>query len=234
MLDPYAALCHDAGVLFTERPATTVRHSLLRIEKVAKVLLPDGEKIPPNFPVVCIGGSAGSLFAYVDILREIPAKAGVAIVIVSHRALGDAGRLIKLLAKATCMEVVEVTDGILLEPGRIFVAPPQREISTDGVALRLSESAPSKHGWPTLISDFLFSLASQCTSRTIVIIVSGMGYDGSGALAAVKQAGGWTFAQSDASYSSMPQAAIDTNCVDFVLRANEIGRYLASLNTHLR
>jgi chemotaxis response regulator CheB len=197
------------------------------------MLLPGKERTPPIFPVVCIGGSAGSLFAYTDILREMPAKAGVAIVIVSHRAPDHAGLLMTLLAKATRMEVVEVTDGMLLEPGRIFVAPPQKEITTDGVAFRVSEGG-NNHGWPTLISDFLFSLASRCTSRAIVIIVSGMGYDGSGALAKVKEAGGWTFAQSDASYSSMPQAAIETKHVDFVLRADQIGRYLASLSTHLR
>jgi two-component system CheB/CheR fusion protein len=101
------------------------------------------------------------------------------------------------------MEVVEVTNG-MLEPGRVFVAPPQKEITTDGVALRISDDLPKGYGWPTLIGDFLFSLAHRCTLRAIVIIVSGMGYDGSGALGAVKQAGGWTFAQSDASYSSMP------------------------------
>jgi chemotaxis response regulator CheB len=231
---PWASLCQDAGVLVTERPFKTVRHSLLRIERVANMLFPDGNKTPPIFPVVCIGGSAGSLIAYIDILREMPAKARVAIVIVSHRAPEDAGRLITLLARATRMEVVEVTDGMALKPGCVFVAPPQKEITTDGVVLRVSEGVANNYGWPTLIGDFLFSLAHRCTSRAIVIIVSGLGYDGSGALATVKEAGGWTFAQSDASYPGMPQAAIDTKHVDFVLRANEIGRYLASLSKHLR
>jgi chemotaxis response regulator CheB len=198
------------------------------------MLIPDSNKTPPIFPVVCIGGSAGSLIAYIDILREMPAKARVAIVIVSHRATEDAGRLIALLGKATLMDVVEATDGMPLEPGRVFVAPPQKEITTDGLTLRISEGVPHNYGWPTLIGDFLFSLATMCSSRAIVIIVSGMGHDGSGALAAVKQAGGWTFAQSDASYPGMPQAAIDTKHVDFVLRADEIGRYLASLSAHLQ
>jgi chemotaxis response regulator CheB len=201
---------------------------------MANMLSPEEEQKPPNFPIVCIGGSAGSLVAYIDILRQMPAKARMAIVIVSHRATADAGRLITLLANATRMEVVEATDGMLLETGRIFVAPPQRDITTDGVVLRLSDGVANNYGWPTLISDFLFSLASRCTTRAIVIIVSGMGYDGSGALAAVKEAGGWTFAQSDPSYPDMPRAAIDTHHVDFVSRADEIGSYLASLNAHLR
>src|SRR5215469_2166355 len=197
------------------------------------MLLSDEGETPPIFPVVCIGGSAGSLSAYIKILRQIRVNVGMAVVIVSHRPMGDSGQFVALLAKTTHMEVIEVTDGMLLERGRIFVAPPHREITTDGVTLRLGVGLAENHGWPTLISQFLFSLASTCASRAIAIIVSGAGHDGSCALAAVKNGGGWTLAQSDAEYLDMPQAAIDTNHVDFVLRADEIGKYLASLNAHL-
>jgi chemotaxis response regulator CheB len=200
---------------------------------MANMLLPDEEKTPPTFPVVCIGGSAGSLSAFVDILKQIPAKPGMAIVIVSHRAQEESGRLLLLLASATSMEVVEVTEGMVLEPNRIFVAPPHREITTDGVALRLA-AVTQYHGWPTLVSEFLFSLASMCASRVIAIIVSGAGHDGSSALAAVKQAGGSTFAQSDARHVDMPQAAVDTNHVDHLLTARQIGSHLASMSAQLR
>lgn len=199
----------------------------------AIMLLLDEDEKPPLFPVVCIGGSAGSLSAFVDILSQMPANAGVSIVIVSHRGIGDSDRLMKLLAKATQLDVVEVTDGISLKPGCIFVAPAHREVTTNGLALRLAVGLTENHGWPTLISDFIFSMARMCTSRAIAIIVSGMGYDGSSALAAVKKAGGWTLAQSDASHGDMPQAAIETNSVDLILPAKEIGKYLASLSEHL-
>lgn len=197
------------------------------------MLLRDESKTPPFFPIVCIGGSAGSLSAYIDILGQMPLNAGVAIVVVSHRAMDDTG-LIPLLAKATHMEVVEVTDGMLLTPGYIFVTPPHREATTDGVFLKLAAGLTKHHGWPTLISQFLFSLANTCTERAIAIIVSGLGFDGSCALAAIKDAGGWTLAQSDAEDLDMPQAAIDTDQVDFVLRSKEIGKYLASVSAHLR
>ena len=198
------------------------------------MLSSDQEKTRSIFPIVCIGGSAGSLGAYTDILTQIPAKAGMAIVIIAHRGANEGGRIVTLLAKATQMEVVEANKGMLLEPGRIFVAPPQRAITTDGVALRVAMGLTKNHGWPTLISDFMFSLASMCTSRAIAIVVSGMGHDGSGALAAVKKQGGRTVAQSDAEWLDMPQSAIDTSHVDLVLSASEIGRYLASLSAHLR
>ncbi len=127
------------------------------------------------------------------------------------------------------MEVVEASEGMPLAPGRVFVAPPHREITTDGVVLRVSVGSTNCYGRPTLISDFLFSLASRCNSRAIAIIASGAGNDGSGALAAVKNAGGSTLAQSDAHHPDMPQAAMDTLQVDYALTAREIGKYLASL-----
>ncbi|HKV47811.1 MAG TPA: chemotaxis protein CheB [Candidatus Acidoferrales bacterium] len=195
---------------------------------------PDTEGTPPSFPVVCIGGSAGSLAAYVDILRHFPVGAGFAVVIVSHRSTENSGLLLKLLAKATRMEIVEVTDGMLLEAGRIFLSPPHREITTDGLVLKLATGFTGHDGWPTLISDFMLSMANMCTDRAIAIIVSGMGFDGSSALLAIKEAGGWTFAQSDADYMSMPQAAIDTKKIDFILSADEIGERLASLDAHLQ
>jgi two-component system CheB/CheR fusion protein len=201
---------------------------------MAKMFSPHETQTSAVFPVVCIGGSAGGLRAYKDILGQMPLNAGLAIVIVSHRAIDDADRLVQLLSKMTHMEVVEVTDEVLLEPGFIYVTPPQREITTDGVVLKLAATQTKYQGWPTVISGFLFSLASTCSSRAIAIIVSGMGHDGSGALSAIKENGGCTLAQSDPEFLGMPQAAVDTNHVDFVLRSKEIGSYLASLSEHLR
>jgi two-component system, chemotaxis family, CheB/CheR fusion protein len=225
--------CHYHGVLLTERPAMVPPLSAGNREAVT-VLLPDQERGSPYFPVVCIGGSAGSLPAYIDILTQLPKSSGLAIVIVSHRAIANSNLLLEILAKATGMEVVEAADGMLLRVARIFVAPPHRELTTDGVVLKLASGATGHNGWPTLISNFIISMADRCGSRGIAIIVSGMGHDGSSALRAVKKAGGWTFAQSDAEYIDMPQAAIDTNNVDFILRADQIGKHLASLITHLR
>jgi two-component system CheB/CheR fusion protein len=187
-----------------------------------------GKKKPAYFPIVCIGGSAGSLSAYRDILRQMPEHPDIAIVIISHRSRSS-DRLVQILARDTCLTVVEATDGMSLKPNFVFVAPAHREITTDGVTLRLAEGLTGFNGWPTVISDFLFSLASGCTSRAIAIIVSGMGHDGSAGLIAVKRAGGQTFAQSDAFYHNMPEAAIDTEYVDFISSASIIGKYLATL-----
>ncbi|HXX15979.1 MAG TPA: chemotaxis protein CheB [Candidatus Eremiobacteraceae bacterium] len=181
-----------------------------------------------SFPVVCLGGSAGGLSAYKQILRELPADFNMAIVIVAHRARQNAMFLVPLLAKVTTMEVVEAKEGMRLQPNRVHVAPPQKAITTDGMVLRLKRTKVI--GWPTSIDAFLFSLAKQCASQAIAIILSGMGYDGSVALQAIKDAGGVTFAQSDASWGSMPQSAVNTGHVDFVLTASEIGKQLAMMS----
>ena len=201
----------------------------LSAENREKAAMNENSTPRSTFPIVCIGGSAGSLSAYKDILSEMSAESQVAVVIVSHRALENSGLLITVLAAATSMTVVEATDGMLLESGHIFVAPPHRQLTTDGVVLKVAVRLSNRSGWPTLISGFMFSLASVCTTRAIAVILSGMGYDGSNALSAIKEGGGRTLAQSDPLYPDMPQAAVDTNHVDFLMRASEIGKYLDSL-----
>src|ERR1035438_6666664 len=77
-----------------------------------------------DFRVVCLGGSAGGLHAYMDILRSLPATTGMAFVIAPHRALENAHLLPQLLSTVTKMPVLEVQQGMRLEPNRVFVMPP--------------------------------------------------------------------------------------------------------------
>lgn len=93
---------------------------------------------------------------------------------------------------------------------------------------RLEPYAKS-NGWPVLISVFLESLADECGPRSIAIILSGMGFDGSSALYSIKTGGGRTFAQSDARWDSMPNRARATGFIDFWQSASEIGESLADL-----
>jgi two-component system, chemotaxis family, CheB/CheR fusion protein len=183
-----------------------------------------------RFPVVCLGGSAGGLNAYQQILRRLPADTGMAFVIVSHRGMANALLFLPVLRAMTNMAVVEATDGIRLEPNRVFVALPHMETTTDGVVLNV-QARSKPLGLPILITVFLLSLAKTCTSRSIAIILSGLGDDGSSALSAIKSEGGVTFAQSDAEWDAMPQEAIDTGHVDFILTAAEIGEHLATMRS---
>lgn len=181
-----------------------------------------------NFRVVCLGGSAGGLEAYVSILHALPADTGMAFVIAPHRALENAHLLPQILEKATTMPVLEVTEGMRLEPDRVFVMPPRMDLTlADGLFHLRTTSRPP--GWPKTINIFLCSLAETAGPRAVAVILSGLDGDGSSALRAIKAAGGLTFAQSDASYDSMPRTAVETGHIDHLLPSAEIGKALLVL-----
>lgn len=181
-----------------------------------------------EFRIVCIGGSAGGLEAYIEILKSLPADTGMAFVIAPHRALEDPDRLPRILGRFTKMPVIEVAQGMRIEPNHVFVMPPQVHMTLQNELFPLRETVPA-FGWPNTISVFLYSLAEMKGSRAVAVIVSGMDHDGSTALKAIKAAGGVTFAQSDASQDGMPRHAIETGYIDYFLPCREIGPALLSL-----
>jgi chemotaxis response regulator CheB len=185
---------------------------------------------PPaaDFRVVCLGGSAGGLEAYRAILRGLPADTGMAYVVAAHRFPAHAELLGELLRAVTTMPVVDVTEGMRLEPNRVFLMPPRLDLSTSGDVFHL-RTTPKPPGWPKTINLFLFSLAEALGRRAVAVILSGLDGDGSGALKAIKAAGGVTFAQSDATCDSMPRSAVETGHIDHLLPASEIAEALVAL-----
>jgi chemotaxis response regulator CheB len=181
-----------------------------------------------DFRVVCLGGSAGGLQAYMDILRHMPADTGMAFVVAPHRALQNAHLLPAILSAVTAMPVAEVEQGMRLDPNRVFVLPPRMELTMDGEAFHLRTTSRPR-GWPKTINIFLCSLAETTGKRAVAVILSGLDGDGSAALKAIKDAGGMTFAQSDATYDSMPRAAVETGHVDYLMPAVGIGKALVLL-----
>jgi two-component system CheB/CheR fusion protein len=176
-----------------------------------------------------MGGSAGSLAAYIAILRHLPADTGMAFVVASHRQPKNAELLPQVLARATLMPVIDVTKGTILEPNRVYIMPPRTEmtIKDDRFVLR-AQTKP--HGWPNTISLLLLSLAEAYGCRAVAVILSGMDQDGSAALQAIKAAGGVTFSQSDPEFESMPRYAAQTGHIDFILSSAEIAKALVQLN----
>lgn len=181
-----------------------------------------------DFRVVCLGGSAGGLQAYMDILRNLPPDTGMAFVIAPHRGIENAHLLPQLLAMVTKMPVVEVEEGMRLKPNQVFVMPPRMDLTmTDNVFHLRTISRPP--GWPKTINVFLCSLAETAGQRAVAVILSGLDHDGSAALKAIKDAGGLTFAQSDASFDDMPRHAVETGHIDYLLPAAKIGEALLAL-----
>jgi len=187
------------------------------------------EKSADDFPVVCIGGSAGGLDAYERLLRCLPNDMGVAIVIVNHLRI-VATMLDEILPYYTTMPVDLITDGLVIRPNRVFIIPPQRDLHVvDGEFRLLPISKP--RGWPDVITVFLRSLTEHWHGQLIAVIVSGYDGDGAAALCGIRDVGGITIAQKPdtADVPDMPGSAIDSGCIDFVLSPEDIATQIVRI-----
>lgn len=175
-----------------------------------------------NFPIVCVGGSAGGLDAYIRLLEKLPADMGVAIVIVNHITAMPT-HLHEVLPRFSAMPVELITDRLLIEPDHVFIIPENRDLHVDHGEFRLKPISKPR-GWPDVITVFLRSLTQYWDGKLIAVIVSGYDGDGAAALCGIKQVGGITIAQtlSTAKQPDMPQSAIDSGCIDFVLSPENI------------
>jgi two-component system CheB/CheR fusion protein len=183
-----------------------------------------------HFRVVCLGGSAGGLEAYREILLHLSAVSGMAFIVAPHRALEHADLLLPLLAATTAMPVIEVRQDMRLEPNRVFIMPPGKDMTTTINRGKFNlERMPGVRGLPTTITVLLLSICEAYGSRAVAVILSGMDQDGSAALKAIKAAGGVTFAQSNPAFASMPRHAVATGHIDFVLQPAEIAETLLEL-----
>jgi chemotaxis response regulator CheB len=182
-----------------------------------------------GFPVICVGGSAGGLDAYTRLLSHLPADMGAAIVIVNHLRT-VATQLHEILPRYTAMPVELITDRLLIQPNRVFIIPSKRDLHIlDGEFHLKPISKP--RGWPDVITVFLCSLALHWRGQLIAVIVSGYDGDGSAALCEIKEVGGITIAQKldTAIQPDMPESAIESGCVDFVLSPEDIARKIIQI-----
>ena len=177
-----------------------------------------------DFPVVCVGGSAGGLDAYIRLLRHLPADMGVAIVIVNHLRRVET-LLHEILPRYTQMQVELISEGLDLRPNHVFIIPPQRDLHVlDGEFRLMPISKP--RGWPDVITVFLRSLTEHWDGKLIAVIVSGYDGDGANALCGIQEIGGVTIAQKleTAGQPEMPASAIASGCIDFILSPEDIAR----------
>jgi two-component system, chemotaxis family, CheB/CheR fusion protein len=185
----------------------------------------------PGFPIVGIGCSAGGLEALEKFLTHVPADSGMAIVIVQHLAPDHDSALPQLLQRLTPMPVVEVAEGMAVQPDHVYVIPPNHDLSILHGKLHLLDPAAPR-GLRLPIDFFLRSLAEDQRERAIAVILSGMGSDGVFGLRAVKEKGGLTLVQEPATAEadSMPRSAIEAGVADIVsppeTLASRITQYL--------
>lgn len=181
------------------------------------------------FPVVCVGGSAGGLDAYTRLLKHLPADLGVAIVIVNHLRT-VATLLHEILPRYTTMPVELISEGLTLQPNRVFIIPAQRDLHVLDGKFRLKPiSKPT--GWPDVITVFLRSLTCHWDGKLIAVIVSGYDGDGAAALCGIREVGGIIIAQKPetAAKPDMPGSAIASGCIDFILSPEDIAREIVRI-----
>lgn len=185
------------------------------------------------FPVVGIGASAGGLEAFTRLLSGLPAETGMAFVLIQHMDPAHESMLTELLSRATILPIREVSEGTRVEQNHIYVIPRNATMVISGGILRLT-SRETDGGKYLPVDRFLRSLAEDQKSKAIGIILSGTASDGALGIRAVKAEGGITFAQDEASakFNGMPESAVDTGCVDFVLPPERIAQELAALSRH--
>jgi chemotaxis response regulator CheB len=189
----------------------------------------EAKSVAKDFPVVCVGGSAGGLDAYTRLLRHLPADMGVAIVIVNHLRT-VATLLHEILPRFTEMPVELITEKLLIQPNRVFIIPEQRDLHVLDGEFRLKPISKPR-GWPDVITVFLRSLTHNWDGKLIAVIVSGYDGDGAAALCGVKEVGGITIAQrlDTAGQPDMPESAIESGCIDFVLSPEDIAQEIARI-----
>jgi two-component system, chemotaxis family, protein-glutamate methylesterase/glutaminase len=190
--------------------------------------------ISGDFPVVCVGGSAGGLDAYIRLLRQLPVDTGAAIVIVNHLRT-VATQLHEILPSYTRMPVELITERLLIRPNHVFIIPEKRDLHVLDGEFRLT-SISKLRGWPNVITVFLRSLAEHWDGELIAVIVSGYDGDGAAALCEIKDVGGFTIAQKPetAGHPDMPVSAIESGCIDLVLSPEEIGKEIGRIASYRR
>ena len=187
-----------------------------------------------DFLIVGIGASAGGLDACRKLVEALPARNGMAFILVQHLDPTHESMMVDLLAGHTAMTVLQAVDGVLLERDHLYVIPPGTYLSVGSGALHLSEPQ-ARHGARLPFDFLLHSLAEEYGERAVGVILSGTAADGSLGLKAVKEKGGLVIAQEpdEAAYDGMPRNAILTGAVDLVLPVAKISDALVKYDRRM-
>ncbi len=182
-------------------------------------------------PIIALAASAGGIQALGTLLSALPADFPAPLLIAQHLSPGRPNHLAAILGRSSALRVQDARQGDRLRAGRVYVAPcgTHLEVCPDET---LSLFAAPHVGLGRPSADRLFrSLADCAGERSIAVVLTGLGRDGSRGVRAVKASGGTTLAQDAPSsqFAAMPQSAAQTGCVDFVLPLTEIPQTLITL-----
>ena len=195
----------------------------------SEVLLPTNQE-NIDFPIVGIGSSAGGLETLDLFFSKMPENNGMAFVIVQHLDPNHVGMMPELLQRMTSMTVFQVADGLEVKPNCVYIIPPNKSMSILKNTLYLFVPA-ELHGLRLPIDIFFRSLANDRQERSIGIILSGMGSDGSLGIKAIKEKNGIVLVQepTTAKFDGMPRSAVDAIIPDVIAPAEDLPAKLIEL-----
>lgn len=193
---------------------------------------PTPREAPVNawrYDLIAVGASAGGLGALTEMLRPLPLSFP-GIVVVQHLHPAHKSHLASLLTSKTSKRVKQAEHGEPILPGLVYIAPPDEHLLVGPGKIQLAHSQLVHFSRPS-IDLLLESVAGLYGSRSIGVILSGSNRDGAVGIRAIKEAGGTTIAQDPATceFKSMPQAAISTGCVDFIVSIGAMADLLKKL-----
>jgi two-component system CheB/CheR fusion protein len=183
---------------------------------------------PADIKIVGIGASAGGIQALQNLFSALPPTLGAAIVVIVHLDPAHASELASIIQLRTAMPVTQVNGRVPLEPGHVYVIPPDRRLLINGNDIAIAPFE-ERRGQRAPIDQFFSSLATEHGDGCVVIL-SGSGADGSVGIRTVKEHGGIILVQdpAEAEYPMMPRAAIAAGA-DFVLPVADIAKQLVEL-----
>ena len=182
------------------------------------------------YRIVVVGTSWGGLHALTVLMRGLPADFALPLAVVQHRSKDSDGLLAQILQDETELRVSEVEDKEPIEPGHVYVAPPDYHLLVDGAYFSLSVDPPVRFSRPSIDVTFI-SAASACGAATVGVVLTGANEDGALGLRRIAERGGHAVVQDPASaeIATMPAAARRAVPSATVLRLEEMSQYLTEL-----
>lgn len=172
--------------------------------------------------IIGIGASAGGLEALQQFFSCMPGNSGLSFVVVQHLSPDYKSLMADILGKQTDMNVVQAENEMKIEPNTVYLIPPKNNMTLKNGKLILTEYVHGILNHP--IDIFFTSLAEERKERSVAVVLSGTGTDGTKGIKAIKEHGGMVVVQnpSNAKFDGMPKSAISTGLVDWILSAKEI------------
>ena len=184
--------------------------------------------------IVGIGASAGGLEALEHFFQNIPDGLGISYVVIQHLSPDYKSMMNELLAKKTKLPIHIAQNGLLVKPDCIYLIPPKKNLTIFHGKLIISDQEISRDLIRLPIDIFFESLAADMAERSIGIILSGTGSDGTRGIRSIKEAGGIVLCQTEetAKFDGMPRSAMATGLVDFELAPEDMAEKLVAIIQH--